>query len=136
MAYKMFLLPKCIYYFRALAIPIPVFFITTMQKQLSKFVWAGNRARCSPLIQNRHKSVGGMGIPVLKVYYIALVIDQLLVPETHHKTLVPNRTYLVEQQIPPLPSNGPHVTENRRFSGSPYHRSCSPGLDCSKPKRN
>lgn len=76
-AYKMLILPKLIYYFRALPIPLPTSFFTTMQKQLSRFVWVGKRARCLPHIQSKHKSVGGMSLPVLKDYYIAAILDQL-----------------------------------------------------------
>lgn len=40
-AYKMLLLPKLLYIFRALPIRIPCSFFTTMQNQLSRFVWGG-----------------------------------------------------------------------------------------------
>lgn len=44
---------------------------------MTQFILAGGRARCSLLIQQKHKSVGGMGLPILKDYYTALVLDQL-----------------------------------------------------------
>lgn len=107
-ACKMLLLPKLIYYFRALPIPIPASFFTTMQKPLLKCVWAGSRARCSPHIQSRHKSVGGYGSTGIGrlLYSSCLRPTQKLFPYTHYQTLVSNRTYVVEQQIPTLPSNG------------------------------
>lgn len=75
-AYKI-LLPKKYFYFRALPIPIPTSFFTTMQKQMLHFIWAEGKARCSPQTQWKHKSVVGMGIPVFKDYYVAAVLDQL-----------------------------------------------------------
>lgn len=76
-AYKMLILPKLLYYFRTLPIPIPSSFFTTMQKQILNFVWTGKKARCSSHLQSRHKSVRGMGLPLLKDYYTAAVLDQL-----------------------------------------------------------
>lgn len=73
----MLLLPKITYYFRALPIPLPSSFFITMQKQLSKFVCAGSRARFPPIMQRKHKAVGGIGLPVLKEYYMAAILDQL-----------------------------------------------------------
>lgn len=76
-AYKMLILPKLIYFFRALPIPIPTSFFTAMQKQLLNFVWAGKRARFPVSLQRLHKSVGGLGTPSLKDYYMEAILDQL-----------------------------------------------------------
>lgn len=76
-AYKMLILPKLIYIFRVLPIPAPASFFRSMQKQLSNFVWAGKRPRCSPEIQTKNKTAGGMGLPILKDYHTAAVLDQL-----------------------------------------------------------
>lgn len=75
-AYKMLILPKLIYVFRVLPIPVQTSFFRLMQKQLSNFVWAGKRPRCSPEIQTKNKT-GGMGLPILKDYHTAAVLDQL-----------------------------------------------------------
>lgn len=48
-----------------------------MQSQMLHFIWAGGRARCPPWTQWKHKSVGEMGIPILKDYYVATILDQL-----------------------------------------------------------
>lgn len=76
-AYKMLILPKLMYIFRALPIPAPASFFRSMQKQLSNFVWVGKRPRCSPEIQTKNKLVGGMGLPILKDYHTSVVMDQL-----------------------------------------------------------
>lgn len=76
-AYKMLISPKLTYFFRALPIPIPTSFFTAMQKQLLNFVWAGKRARFPVSLQRLHKSVGGLGTPSLKDYYMAAILDQL-----------------------------------------------------------
>lgn len=76
-AYKMQLLPKLTYYFRALLIPLPSSFFTSMQKQLANFVWAGKGARFPSQMQGKYKLAGGLGIPILKDYYIAAILEQL-----------------------------------------------------------
>lgn len=58
-------------------IQIPSSFFTTLQKQILNFVWVGKRARCSSNLQSKNKSVGGMGLPLLKDYHTAAVLDQL-----------------------------------------------------------
>lgn len=73
----MLLLPKLTYFFRALPISIPSSFFTAMQKLLLNFVWAGKKARFPLTMKRKHKSVGGLGIPILKDYYIAAILDQL-----------------------------------------------------------
>lgn len=76
-AYKMLLLPKLIYIFRTLPIPLPNSFLKTMQNQMLKFIWAGKRARFSLQMQENHKQIGGLGVPNLKDYYTATILEQL-----------------------------------------------------------
>lgn len=46
-AYKMLLLPKLTYLFRALPILLPSSFFNSMHNKLASFMWAGKRARIS-----------------------------------------------------------------------------------------
>lgn len=76
-AYKMFLLPKLLYLFRALLIQLPVSFYNNMQRSLSKFIWDSKKARTTHSILIKHRKVGGMGIPDIRDYHIAAILDQL-----------------------------------------------------------
>lgn len=75
-AYKMLILPRILYYFRALPISIPAKFFTTAQSQLHKFVWADKKPRCSRSSLSKHKKAGGMGLPILRDYFAASILDQ------------------------------------------------------------
>lgn len=55
---------------------MPSAFFSVMQKQISDFVWAGGKARCNPQTLIKHKTTGSMGIPILKGYYMASILDQ------------------------------------------------------------
>lgn len=70
----MLLLPKLLYYFRALPIQIPSSFYTTMQRSLSRFIWEGKKARYSAKVLIKHRKVGGMGVTDLKDYHIAAIL--------------------------------------------------------------
>lgn len=66
-AYKMLLLPKLFYYFRALPIQIPSSFYINMQLSLSKFIWEGKRARCSHNILMKHRKQGAREFQISKI---------------------------------------------------------------------
>lgn len=57
-AYKMLLLPKLLYYFRALPIILPSIFSVKMQCLISQFIWEGEKARCSLSVLMKHRRVG------------------------------------------------------------------------------
>lgn len=76
-AFKMILLPRILYFFRTLPICIPEKFYHLLQGDLSKFVWLDKKPRCSNYILRRHKKAGGMGIPILKDYQMAAMLDEL-----------------------------------------------------------
>lgn len=75
-AYKMLILPRILYYFRALPIFIPATFFKAAQSQMHKFVWAYKKPRCSQSSLSKHRIVGGMGLPIILDDFIASILDQ------------------------------------------------------------
>lgn len=74
-AYKMLILPRILYYFRALPIFVPASFFKKVS-QLHKFVLADKKPRCSQSSLLKHKKDGIMGLPILRVYFTARILDQ------------------------------------------------------------
>uniref|UniRef100_A0A8C5Q8T9 Reverse transcriptase domain-containing protein n=1 Tax=Leptobrachium leishanense TaxID=445787 RepID=A0A8C5Q8T9_9ANUR len=70
-AIKMTLLPKLLYLFRTLSIPICRADLTFLQSAIHSFIWGGRRGRLPKSLMFQSKRRGGMGVPHLYSYYKA-----------------------------------------------------------------
>lgn len=77
--YKMIVLPKILYILRTLIISIPARIFHQFQVQMSKFIWQNKKPRLSLLLMRKKLHHGGMGLPDLKAYHIAVTLHQILV---------------------------------------------------------
>uniref|UniRef100_A0A803JBX6 Reverse transcriptase zinc-binding domain-containing protein n=1 Tax=Xenopus tropicalis TaxID=8364 RepID=A0A803JBX6_XENTR len=84
-ALKMTLLPKMLYLFRTLPIPLPDQDLKTMQRKIFKFIWADKHPRITRQTMYRSKQQGGLSVPQLQNYYIAAQ----LIPLIHMHALNP-----------------------------------------------
>lgn len=74
---KMLILPKILYLFRTVIIPIPSSYLQKLQILILAFIWNKNPLRCSTAIILAPKRLGGLEAPNLKLYYSAAVLDQI-----------------------------------------------------------
>uniref|UniRef100_A0A8C5QIU9 Reverse transcriptase domain-containing protein n=1 Tax=Leptobrachium leishanense TaxID=445787 RepID=A0A8C5QIU9_9ANUR len=70
-AVKMTLLPKLLYLFRTLTIPIRRADLTFLQSAIHSFIWGGRRGRLPKNLMFQSRRQGGMGVPHLYTYYKA-----------------------------------------------------------------
>ena len=70
-AIKMTILPKLLYLFRVLPIPVPAHFLRIVQRRVSSFVWGPSKPRIKPQILHLPKTAGGLGFPNFAKYYQA-----------------------------------------------------------------
>lgn len=72
----MFTLPKLLYFYRELPITIPDTFFNSIKGILRTYIWSSTRPRCPHSVTTKLKKAGGMGLPEVKDYYIAVLLDQ------------------------------------------------------------
>lgn len=98
---KMSILPKFLYYFQALPLPLPQSFFDNLNKVFSRFVWNNKKARLRLRLLYLPYERGGLQLPNLRWYYIAA---QLTSASYYFHTDAPPIWVTIEQQsIPNLP---------------------------------
>lgn len=65
------ILPKLLFFFRALSLYVPHSVIMAVQSDLLKFIWQNKKPRMSRLLMYRAQSRGGLGCPDLWTYFLA-----------------------------------------------------------------
>lgn len=71
------ILPKILYYFRSLPIPLPSKFFKQTTTKLKHFIWNGKKTRVAFSILTTTKDLGGMGLPDIRNYHYASLLDQI-----------------------------------------------------------
>lgn len=66
----MIVLPKLLYLFCTLTIPIPQ---TSIQSHILRFVWDAILPRCANYILMKPHKLGGVGLPQIRTYYYASI---------------------------------------------------------------
>lgn len=75
-AYQMQILPKLLYLFRTIPIPIPNKFFKNLASSLNKFIWQNKKPRVALSTLYKHKKIGGGDLPNAQGYYQASLLDQ------------------------------------------------------------
>jgi hypothetical protein len=70
----MAILPKAIYKLNAISIKISTQFFIELQRAVYKLIWNNQKSRTVKSILNNTRTTGEITIPVLKLYYRAMVI--------------------------------------------------------------
>lgn len=74
---KMSILPKILYLFQVLPIPVPSHFLQILQRRVLKFIWGKTRPCIARGILYSSKLQGGLGLPHFTKYYQAAHLAQL-----------------------------------------------------------
>ena len=75
---KMNVLPGFLYLFQCLPVFLPNSFFRVINKLISSFIWKGKTPRIRREFLQRHRSVGGLSFPNLRLYYWAANIHKMI----------------------------------------------------------
>lgn len=99
-AIKMTILPKLLYLFRVLPIPIPSYFLRIVQKRATSFIWGSSKPRIPIHTLHLPKNKGGLGYPNFTNYYRAAHLASL--SKYHAKQEIPLWVFIEASENDPL----------------------------------
>lgn len=100
-AVKMTVLPRVLYYFRSLPIPVPSTFFRKLLSLIYKFIWDNGDCRVAQATLYTSRWQGGPGVPHFLCYYRAAQLVQLY--QVFSKTYQPDWVWLEVQASTSLP---------------------------------
>lgn len=65
------ILPKLLFFFRALPLLVPKNTLDSIQREINKFIWQNKKSRFGYTLMFRPQSKGGLSIPNLWLYYLS-----------------------------------------------------------------
>lgn len=97
---KMTWLPKLLYHFRVLPIPIGSHILRSLQQKINAFIWNYRKPSMAAWVSYRTRLEGGLGIPNIQRYYQAAQLAAL--PKDHTVKEVPLWVGIEPYGITPL----------------------------------
>lgn len=98
---KMTILPKFLYYFQTLPLPLPTSFFDSVNKLFNQFIWNNKKARLRLQLLYLPYERGGLQVPNLRWYYMAAQLTSA----THYfcPTTPPAWVDIEQKSVPDLP---------------------------------
>uniref|UniRef100_A0A3Q3GBT7 Reverse transcriptase domain-containing protein n=1 Tax=Kryptolebias marmoratus TaxID=37003 RepID=A0A3Q3GBT7_KRYMA len=100
---KMTILPKFLYYFQTLPLPMTDSFYDSLDKLFNQFIWSNRKARLRLKLLYLPYERGGLQVPNLRWYYMAAQLTSA----THYfcSMAPPAWVHIEQQSVPDLPLN-------------------------------
>ncbi|KAM4012270.1 LOW QUALITY PROTEIN: uncharacterized protein ACNLHF_005100 [Anomaloglossus baeobatrachus] len=113
---KSIVLPKFIYLFQMLPIPVPKSFLSQCNSLISNYIWNKHKPRINFHTLSLPKDKGGMGLPNISIYYKAAVLSRAV----DWVRCPPNKLWTtIEEYLAPSPLRAlllaPPCQGNKRF---------------------
>lgn len=109
-AVKMTLMPRLLYLFRALPIPLRRDHLQSFQNKILKFIWGGSGYRIKQQTLYLSRKQGGLGLPHLHRYYLASRLAQLFVIYREKPDWIRiERQYTLDFLLWSIPKNRPPI---------------------------
>lgn len=103
-AVRMTYIPKLLYLFHVLLVPVPTHILCIHQRKILKFIWGSTRPRIKTQVLYARKINGGLSVPNLQAYYTAANIAPLSHPHEQHQMPLWATIDLVDSYPIPLAS--------------------------------